>query len=223
MTAFKKAFEGDSKSAYGGIVGFNRPLDGEAAGEMKKIFFEVIVAPDFTDEALRTFKKKKNLRLVKMPLYYIEKSDIKTVPGGFVYQDRDNAIKPYEEFELKTSRGVTENEIGDIRLGWKLMKFVKSNGIILVKGGILIGVGAGQMSRVDAVEIAIRKSQFPLEGAVLLSDAFFPFADSVEVAAEHKISVMVEPGGSIRDEEVIEKAEEKGISLLFTGMRHFRH
>ena len=223
VEAFKKAFEGDSKSAYGGIVGFNRPLDGEAAGEMKKIFFEVIVAPDFTDEALRTFKKKKNLRLVKMPLYYIEKSDIKTVPGGFVYQDRDNAIKPYEEFELKTSRGVTENEIGDIRLGWKLMKFVKSNGIILVKGGMLIGVGAGQMSRVDAVEIAIRKSQFPLEGAVLLSDAFFPFADSVEVAAEHKISVMVEPGGSIRDEEVIEKAEEKGISLLFTGMRHFRH
>jgi len=221
--AFKRAFEGDSKSAYGGIVGFNRPLDGEAAAEMKKIFFEVIVAPDFTDEALKVFKKKTNLRLVKMPLNYIEKSDIKTVPGGFVYQDRDNALKDYGEFELKTSRGVTENEIRDIRLGWKLMKFVKSNGIILVKDGMLIGVGAGQMSRVDAVEIAIRKSQFPLEGAVLLSDAFFPFADSVEVAAEHKISVMVEPGGSIRDEEVIEKAEEKGISLLFTGMRHFRH
>lgn len=221
--AFKKAFEGDSKSAFGGIVGFNRPLDGETALAMKKIFFEVIVAPDFTDEALKAFKKKKNLRLVKMPLDYIEKSDIKTVPGGFVYQDRDNAVKAYEEFELKTSRGVTGDEIRDIRLGWKLMKFVKSNGIIIVKDGMLIGVGAGQMSRVDAVEIAIRKSQFPLEGAVLLSDAFFPFADSVEAAAEHKISVMVEPGGSIRDEEVIDKAEEKGISLLFTGMRHFRH
>lgn len=221
--AFKKAFEGDSKSAYGGIVGFNRPLNGETAAEMKKIFFEVIVAPEFTDEALRVFKKKKNLRLVKMPLNYIEKSDIKTVPGGFVYQDRDNAIKAYEEFELKTSRVVTESEVRDIRLGWKLMKFVKSNGIIIVKDGKLIGVGAGQMSRVDAVEIAIRKSQFPLEGAVLLSDAFFPFADSVEAAAEQKISVMVEPGGSIRDEEVIKKAEEKGISLLFTNMRHFRH
>ncbi len=221
--AFKRAFEGDSKSAFGGIVGFNRPLDGETALEMKKIFFEVIIAPDFTDEALKVFRKKKNLRLVKMPLNYVEKSDIKTVPGGFVYQDRDNVVKSYEEFELKTSRVVSEGEVGDIRLGWKLMKFVKSNGIIIVKDGMLIGVGAGQMSRVDAVELAIRKSRFSLEGGVLLSDAFFPFADSVEVAAEHKISVMVEPGGSIRDEEVIAKAEEKGISLLFTGMRHFRH
>ena len=223
VEAFKKAFDGDPKSAYGGIVGFNQPLDAEAAEEMKSIFFEVIVAPDFTQEAIEAFKKKKNLRLVKMPLEYKEKSDIKTVPGGFVYQDRDNGLKEYEEFELKTSRKPMESEIRDIRLGWKLIKFVKSNGIIIVKDGMLIGVGAGQMSRVDSVEIAIRKSQFPLEGAVLLSDAFFPFADSVEVASEHKISVMVEPGGSVRDEEVIAKAEEKGISLLFTGMRHFRH
>ncbi|MCP5103314.1 MAG: bifunctional phosphoribosylaminoimidazolecarboxamide formyltransferase/IMP cyclohydrolase [bacterium] len=221
--AFKKAFEGDSKSAFGGIVGFNKPLDVEAAREMKKIFFEVIVAPDYTEEALEVFRKKKNLRIVKIPMDYMEKSDIKTVPGGFVFQERDNQLKGYDEFELKTSRRVTENEVNDVKLGWKLMKFVKSNGIILVKDGMLTGVGAGQMSRVDAVELAIRKSQFPLEGAVLLSDAFFPFADSVEVAAEHKISVMVEPGGSVRDDEVMEKAEEKGISLLFTGMRHFRH
>ncbi|NIO80987.1 MAG: bifunctional phosphoribosylaminoimidazolecarboxamide formyltransferase/IMP cyclohydrolase [Candidatus Aminicenantes bacterium] len=221
--AFKKAFDGDPKSAFGGIVGFNQPLGKEAAEEMKKIFFEVIVAPDYTNEALQVFKKKKNLRIIKMPLGYQEKSDIKTIPGGFVLQEKDNQLKAFKDFELKTSRTPTDNEIKDIELGWKLIKFVKSNGIIIVKDGMLIGVGAGQMSRVDAVEIAIRKSQFPLEGAVLLSDAFFPFADSVEIAAQHKITVMVEPGGSVRDNEVIEKAQEYGISLLFTGMRHFRH
>ena len=221
--AFKKAFEGDSKSAFGGIVGFNKPLNVETAEQMKKIFFEVIVAPDYSEEALKVFKKKKNLRIIKIPMNYVEKSDIKTVPGGFVFQERDVQLKEYETFELKTSRQLTDNEIEDVKLGWKLMKFVKSNGIIIVKDGMLIGVGAGQMSRVDAVEIAIWKSRFALEGAVLLSDAFFPFADSVEIAAKNKITVMVEPGGSIRDDEVIEKAEEVGISLLFTGMRHFRH
>jgi len=221
--AFKKAFDGDSKSAFGGIVGFNKPLDVEAAQEMKKIFFEVIAAPGYTDKALNVFKKKKNLRIIKIPLGYQETSDIKTVPGGFVFQQRDNQLKAYEDFELKTSRQLTANEITDVQLGWKLIKFVKSNGIIIVKDGMLIGVGAGQMSRVDAVEIAINKSQFPLQGAVLISDAFFPFSDSVEIAARHNITVMVEPGGSVRDNEVIEKAGESGISLLFTGMRHFRH
>jgi phosphoribosylaminoimidazolecarboxamide formyltransferase/IMP cyclohydrolase len=221
--AFKKAFEGDSKSAFGGIVGFNKPLDKETAEEMKNIFFEVIVAPGYTKQALDVFKKKKNLRIIKIPLGYQEKFDFKTIPGGFIFQERDNQSRAYKDFELKTSRTPTDNEIKDIELGWKLIKFVKSNGIILVKDRMLIGVGAGQMSRVDAVEIAIRKSQFPTTGAVLLSDAFFPFADSVEIAAQHKISVMVEPGGSVRDEEVIQKAEECGISLLFTGMRHFRH
>ncbi len=220
---FKKAFDGDAKSAYGGIVGFNETLDGETAEEMKQIFFEVIVAPDFTTEALKVFNKKKNLRLIKMPLGYREGTDFKTVPGGFVLQARDNELKEYREFALKTSRPLTENEIADVQLGWKLIKFVKSNGIIIVKDQMLIGVGAGQMSRVDAVEIALRKSQFPVEGAVLVSDAFFPFADSVEIAAQHHITVFVEPGGSVRDDEVITKAEECGVSLLFTGMRHFRH
>jgi phosphoribosylaminoimidazolecarboxamide formyltransferase/IMP cyclohydrolase len=169
------------------------------------------------------FKKKKKLRIIKIPLGYREKSDIKTVPGGFVFQDRDHRLKAYEDFELKTSRPLTENEITDVRLGWKLIKFVKSNAIIIVKDGMLLGVGAGQMSRVDSVDIAIGKSQFPVEGSVLISDAFFPFADSVEIAAKHNITVMVEPGGSVRDNEVIEKAEECNISLLFTAMRHFRH
>jgi phosphoribosylaminoimidazolecarboxamide formyltransferase/IMP cyclohydrolase len=221
--AFKKAFAGDSKSAFGGIAGFNKPLDGETAAEMKKIFFEVIVAPDYTPEALECFRKKKNIRIIKIALDYWEKTDIKTVPGGFVCQERDHKLKDFSEFELKTSRKLKENEQKDIEFGWKLMKFVKSNAIIIVKEGMLIGVGAGQMSRVDSVEISIKKSQLPLQGAVLLSDAFFPFPDSMEIAAANKISVVVEPGGSVRDDEVIAAAKKHNISLFFTGMRHFRH
>jgi len=221
--SFKKAFAGDSKSAFGGIVGFNKPLDLDTALEMKKIFFEVIVAPDFTPEALAVFKKKKNLRIIKTDLGYIEKNDVKTIPGGFVFQEKDNDSVNYNKFELKTGRKLSEQEEKDIKFGWILIKYVKSNAIILVKDQMLIGVGAGQMSRIDAVELSIKKSQVPAKGAVLLSDAFFPFADSIEIAAEHNITVAVEPGGSVRDEEVIKAAEDKNISLLFTGRRHFRH
>lgn len=221
--AFRKAFNGDSKSAFGGIVGFNTPLEGETAEAMRKIFFELIVAPDYRPEALEVFKKKKNLRIIKMPPGYREPWDIKTVPGGFVFQDRDHQVRDEGEFELKTSRPVQAQEFKDIAFGWKLIKFVKSNAIIIVKDRMLLGVGAGQMSRVDAVDIAVRKSQFPLEGSVLLSDAFFPFADSIEIAARHRLAVVVEPGGSVRDDEVIAEAQKHNISLLFTGMRHFRH
>jgi phosphoribosylaminoimidazolecarboxamide formyltransferase/IMP cyclohydrolase len=221
--AFTRAFEGDSKSAFGGIVGFNHPLDGPTAVAMKKIFFEVILAPDFTPEALDTLKKKKKLRLIRIPLDYRDPFDIKKIPGGFVVQDRDLTVSAPDTFELKTSRKLTDNEKSDIDFGWKIMKYVKSNGIIIVKNQQLVGVGAGQMSRVDSVELAIKKAQFPLEGSVLLSDAFFPFADSIEAAAEKNITVIVEPGGSIRDETVIQAAEEKGLSLVFTGIRHFRH
>lgn len=221
--AFQQAFAGDPKSAYGGIVGFNKVLTGEAAQEMKKIFFEVIIAPGYTPEALASFKKRTNLRIIKIALDYWEKTDIKTVPGGFVFQERDNKLRDFSEFTLKTSRRLNEKEIRDVKFGWKLMRFVKSNGIILVKDGILIGVGAGQASRVDAVELAIKKSCFPLPGSVLLSDAFFPFTDSIEIAVAHNINVVVEPGGSVRDDEVIAAAEKHNISLLFTGMRHFKH
>lgn len=221
--AFQRALSGDPKSAFGGIVGFNKTLDKKTAEEMIKIFFEVIVAPDYTKDALEVFKKKKRLRIIKIPLGYIENSDIKTVPGGFIFQQRDNTLLDYKKFELKTSRKLTDKEIEDVRFGWKLIKFVKSNAIIIVKDQILIGVGAGQMSRVDSVELSIKKSQFPLEGSVLISDAFFPFPDSIEIAAKQKINVIVEPGGSIHDDEVIKVAEKKNISLLFTGMRHFRH
>jgi phosphoribosylaminoimidazolecarboxamide formyltransferase/IMP cyclohydrolase len=221
--AFNKAFSGDSKSAFGGIVGFNNRVEKEAAEEMSKIFFEVIIAPDFSEDALRSLKKKKNLRIIKMAQGYQASLDIKTVPGGFLLQEKDNSQKDSKSFELKTSREMSKKEMTDVAFGWRLIKFVKSNAIILVKDRMLIGVGAGQMSRVDAVDIALRKSQFPCQGAVLISDAFFPFPDSIEKAAEEQIQVIVEPGGSVRDNEVIEAAEKNNISLLFTGMRHFRH
>lgn len=221
--SFYKAFEGDSLSSFGGIVGFNQTLDEKTALKMIKIFFEVIIAPDFSKEALEILGKKKKLRLIKVSLNYSEKYDIKKVPGGFVIQDKDNLISDINTFESKTPRQLTDQEQKDLEFGWKIMKFVKSNGIIIVKDQKLIGVGAGQMSRIDAVHLSIKKSQSPIKDAILLSDAFFPFADSIEAAAKEKISVIVEPGGSIRDDEVIKAAKESGISLIFTGVRHFRH
>jgi len=221
--AFQQALAGDPQSAFGGIVGFNRPLDGQTALAMKQIFFEVIVAPGFSDEALEILKKKKDLRLIKTSLGFQESIDVKVVPGGFVWQERDNALVDRSQFQLKTSRPLREKEEQDAAFGWKLIRFVKSNAIIIVKDRMLIGVGAGQMSRVEAVEIAIKKSRFPLAGAVLVSDAYFPFADSIGLAAAQHIEVLVEPGGSVRDEEVIAAAEKHGLTLLFTGMRHFRH
>jgi phosphoribosylaminoimidazolecarboxamide formyltransferase/IMP cyclohydrolase len=223
LLAFRGAFSGDPRSAYGGIVGFNHRLEAETAAAISGIFFEVIVAPDYSAAALKILQKKKNLRLIKMPAGYVEKADFKTIPGGFVYQSRDNLTFDVESFELKTGKPLSKNEKADVEFGWKIIKFVKSNGIIIIKDLQLIGVGAGQASRIDSVELAIGKSQSPVAGAVLLSDAFFPFPDSVELAAKHKITVVVETGGSVHDPEVIQVAKKLGISLLFTGIRHFRH
>ncbi len=223
LPAFQNAFAGDPRSAYGGIVGFNHRLEAETAAAMAEIFFEVILAPDFTEEALKTLRKKKNLRLIRMPAGYVENADFKTIPGGFVHQSRDNLAFDVESCERKAGKPLNKKEKADVEFGWKIIKFVKSNGIIVVKNLQLIGVGAGQASRIDSVELAIGKSQSPLAGAVLLSDAFFPFADSVELAAKHKIAVVVETGGSVRDPEVILTAQKLGVRLLFTGIRHFRH
>jgi phosphoribosylaminoimidazolecarboxamide formyltransferase/IMP cyclohydrolase len=223
LTSFHSAFAGDQRSAFGGIAGFNRRLEAETAAAISDIFFEVIVAPDYSAAALKILGRKKNLRLIKMPAGYCEKSDLKTIPGGFVYQDRDNHAADIGEFTLLTGQPLSKKEKDDMAFGWKLIKYVKSNGIIIVKNLMLIGIGAGQASRIDAVELAIHKSRNPIAGAVLLSDAFFPFPDSVELAAKHQIGVLVEPGGSINDHEVIRAAKKLGVKLLFTGIRHFRH
>jgi len=223
LPAFQNAFHGDPRSAFGGIVGFNHRLEAETAAAMSEIFFEVILAPDYTEDALKILRKKRNLRLIRMPAGYVENADFKTIPGGFVYQSRDNRAFDVEAFELKAGKPLDKKEKTDVEFGWKIIKFVKSNGIIIVKNLTLIGVGAGQASRIDSVEIAIRKCQSSPTGSVLLSDAFFPFPDSVELAAKHNIAVLVEPGGSIKDPDVILAAQKLGVTLLFTGIRHFRH
>ncbi len=221
--AFKNAFSGDPRSAYGGIVGFNHRLEAKTAAALSGIFFEVIVAPDFSAAALSLLRKKKNLRLIRMTPGYKGKADFKTIPGGFVYQSRDDHPFSVDAFERKAGKPLGKKEKADVEFGWKLIKYVKSNGIVIVKNLRLIGVGAGQSSRIDAVQLAIKKSQLPVAGAVLLSDAFFPFSDSVKLAAKHKIAVVVETGGSVKDPEVIAAASKLGIKLIFTGIRHFRH
>ncbi len=223
LAAFQAAFAGDPRSAYGGIVGFNHRLEAEAAAAMGEIFFEVIIAPDFSEDALKTLRRKKNLRLIRMPAGYVEKADYKTIPGGFVYQSRDIVAFDVDAFELKAGKPLNKKEKADVEFGWKIIKYVKSNGIAIVRNLQLIGVGAGQASRIDSVELAIGKSQSPVSGAVLLSDAFFPFPDSIELAAKHKIAVVVETGGSVKDPDVILAAQKLDVSLLFSAIRHFRH
>lgn len=223
LPAFQRAFAGDPRSAYGGIVGFNHRLEAETAAALSEIFFEVIVAPDFSDDALTILRRKKNLRLLKMAAGYREKADFKTIPGGFVFQSRDDMPFAVEAFERKAGKPLGKKEKADVEFGWKLIKYVKSNGIIIVKNLQLVGVGAGQSSRIDAVELAMHKSRLPVAGAVLLSDAFFPFPDSVEMAAKNGIALVVETGGSVKDAEVIETAKKLGVKLVFTHIRHFRH
>jgi len=223
LPAFQAAFAGDPRSAFGGIVGFNHRLEAKTAAAMAEIFFEVIIAPEFANEALKILRRKKNLRLIRMPAGYVEKADFKTIPGGFVYQSRDNLAFDVKAFELMAGKPLGKKEKADVEFGWKLIKYVKSNGIIVVKNMQLVGVGAGQASRIDSVELAIGKCQSPAAGAILLSDAFFPFPDSIELAAKHKIAVVVETGGSVRDSEVILAAQKLNVTLLFTGIRHFRH
>lgn len=221
--AFAASLEGDPVSAFGGIVGFNRSVDSATAERLKPVFLEVVIAPAFSNDALRILKSKKNLRLLEMPLDYQEIHDIRSVPGGFLWQQPDHEIADSSGFINRSDRPADHREMGDVELGWRLIKFVKSNGILVVRDGAVTGVGAGQMSRVDSVRLALAKSGDRARGAVLLSDAFFPFSDSIELAAEKGISVVVEPGGSIRDEDVIAAARRLDITLLFTGTRHFRH
>ncbi len=221
--SFDKALLGDPISAFGGVVGFNDIVDSNTAEKLLKLFLEVIVAPKFSDEAIDILKKKKNLRLIELNPDYHEKKYIRSIPGGFIIQEKDNKYVDVKEFNLQTSRMPNEKEKKDISFGWKLIKFIKSNAILLVKDQRILGVGAGQMSRIDSVDIAIKKAGDDLKGSTLLSDAFFPFKDSIERLSGLGINVVVEPGGSVRDEEVIKSAESSGISLIFTGIRHFLH
>jgi phosphoribosylaminoimidazolecarboxamide formyltransferase/IMP cyclohydrolase len=220
--AYQRALECDPVSAFGGVIGVNRPIDGEAAEEMHKLFLEVIAAPAFDDAAKARFATKKNLRLVEVKAAP-QKWILKNVSGGILLQDSDS--RPFQEIELKvvTQRAPTPEEIRALLFAWKVCKHVKSNAIVYARDGQTVGVGAGQMSRVDAAKIGAMKAQLPLKGTVAASDAFFPFPDGVEEIAKAGATAIIQPGGSQRDSEVIAAADRLGLAMLFTGVRHFRH
>ncbi|MGI6732073.1 MAG: bifunctional phosphoribosylaminoimidazolecarboxamide formyltransferase/IMP cyclohydrolase [Anaerovoracaceae bacterium] len=225
--AYVKAYKADPKSIFGGIVAANRPIDENTAAEINKIFIEIVIAPDFTEEALRILTEKKNIRLLKLD--HIDAKapeddlDMKKVSGGILIQTTDQIIYNEDELEIVTDRLPTERELADMKFAMKVVKHVKSNGIVLAKDGKTLGVGPGQVNRIWAVENSIRQATESLEGAVLASDAFFPFDDCVIAAAKAGISAIIQPGGSIRDEDSIRKANELGIAMVFTGVRHFKH
>jgi len=220
--AYQRALECDPVSAFGGVIGVNRPIDGEAAEEMHKLFLEVIAAPGFTDEAKAKFASKKNLRLVEV-VPSTPKWVLKNVSGGLLVQDND--VRPLQDADLRvvTKRPPTPEETRAMLFAWKVCKHVKSNAIVYARNGQTVGVGAGQMSRVDSAKIGAMKAQLSLKGTVAASDAFFPFPDGVEEIARAGATAIIQPGGSQRDPEVIEAADRLGLAMLFTGVRHFRH
>ncbi|HKS75148.1 MAG TPA: bifunctional phosphoribosylaminoimidazolecarboxamide formyltransferase/IMP cyclohydrolase, partial [Terriglobales bacterium] len=222
LEAYKKALECDPVSAFGGVIGVNRPIDGAAAEEMAKLFLEVIAAPSFDEDAKAKFASKKNLRLVEIT-NSPEKWVLKNVSGGILVQDAD--VRPLTEADLKvvTKRPPTAEEKRALLFAWKVCKHVKSNAILYARDGQSVGVGAGQMSRVDSCKLGAMKAVLPLKGTVAASDAFFPFPDGVEEIAKAGATAVIQPGGSVRDQEVIEAADRLGLAMIFTGVRHFRH
>ena len=233
--AYRRAHAGDPQAAYGGIVGINRIVDGATALAISAVFYEAIVAPDFSPEALEILQKKRDLRLIAMgersaprkgEFTWLpdDRLDFKRVTGGFVVQDRQlTAQDPEIKLQVVTKRQPTLEEITDLRFAWRAVKHVKSNAIVLAHQLTVIGVGAGQMKRVDSVELAVRHAKERARGCVLASDAYFPFADGVQRAIEAGVSAIIQPGGSIRDEESIKVADNHGIAMVFTNVRHFRH
>jgi len=220
--AYKRALECDPVSAFGGVIGVNRPIDAAAAEEMHKLFLEVIAAPAFDEAAKAKFASKKNLRLVEVAPAN-QKWVLKNVSGGMLVQDNDTRVLSDADLKVVTKRPPTPEETRALLFAWKVCKHVKSNAIVYARDGQTVGVGAGQMSRVDSAKIGAMKAQLPLKGTVAASDAFFPFPDGVEEIAKAGATAIIQPGGSQRDPEVIEAADRLGLAMLFTGVRHFRH
>ena len=234
--AYGRAFDCDRVSAFGGIIALNRALDEATARKIVEIFTEVVIAPDADDAAKAVFAAKKNLRLLTtggLPDPAAAGMTIRQVAGGYLTQDRDNGVIAGSDLKVVTKRAPSEAEIADLLFARIVAKHVKSNAIVYVKSGATVGVGAGQMSRVDSAYIAARKGEVmakalglaesPVKGSVVASDAFFPFADGLLTAAEAGATAVIQPGGSMRDDEVIAAADEAGLAMVFTGMRHFRH
>ncbi|MGH2827984.1 MAG: bifunctional phosphoribosylaminoimidazolecarboxamide formyltransferase/IMP cyclohydrolase, partial [Actinomycetota bacterium] len=220
--AYVKAFECDSTSAFGGIIALNSPCTLAAADEIAKIFCEVVIAPEFEERALEVLTGKKNLRLLRAGPFGNDDLDVRTVACGLLLQTPDG---PDDATGAKvvTKTQPTEEQLTDLRFAWTVVKHVKSNAIVLAKDLVAVGVGAGQMSRVESTRLAAIRAGDRAAGTVCASDAFFPFRDGLDAAVEAGAVAVIQPGGSVRDEEVIEAADEHGIPMLFTGRRHFRH
>ena len=228
LGAWEKAYATDRQAPFGGIIIVNQTLDGALAAAIAEIFTEVIIAPRFSDEALAIFSKKKNLRLMvaKGGLGADALQEIRSVVGGVLVQDRNRKLGSPAEFKVVTKRQPTPEEWAGLMFAWKVCKHVKSNAIVYAKGEQTLGVGAGQMARVDSSRIAVWKAGeagLTLKGSVVASEALFPFADGLIAAADAGATAAIQPGGAIRDEEVIKAADERGMAMVFTGLRHFKH
>ncbi|MGI6452118.1 MAG: bifunctional phosphoribosylaminoimidazolecarboxamide formyltransferase/IMP cyclohydrolase [Syntrophomonadaceae bacterium] len=221
--AYTKAFAADPLSAFGGIIAVNDKVDLKTAQKMAEPFMEVIIAPDYDKEALECLQTKKNLRVLQMPPGKGQSLQIKTVQGGFVVQEIDMGEVDFSNLQVVTEKAPTPEQLEQLKLAWKVAKHVKSNAIVLARDGMTVGVGAGQMNRVGAAAIAFGHAKEKSRGAVMASDAFFPFKDTVELAAQYGITAIIQPGGSIRDQESIDECNKNGIAMVFTGMRHFKH
>jgi len=228
LDAYHRAYQTDPESAFGGIIAFNQALDAKTASAIiDRQFVEVIIAPEIDDEALPLLAEKKNLRVLACGAWADDASgrlDFKRVNGGLLVQDADLAL--LKETSVVTGRAPDEREMNDLLFSWRVCKFVKSNAIVYARDAMTIGVGAGQMSRVNSARIAAIKAEqagLDVKGSVMASDAFFPFRDGIDQAAKAGISAVIQPGGSMRDEETIAAANEHGMAMVFTGMRHFRH
>jgi phosphoribosylaminoimidazolecarboxamide formyltransferase/IMP cyclohydrolase len=234
VEAYKKAHAGDPISAFGGILGFNRPVDEATAREITQLFYEAIIAPEFTPRALEILRQKKNIRLLathspiepkglSTQALHMGRPDIRSVSGGLLLQTPDAVGDREAEYNVVTERDPTLEEVTDLMFAWKVVRHVKSNAIVLAHKLIVVGVGAGQMNRVASVHLAVEKAAQRARGSVLASDAYFPFADSIEAAAKAGVTAIIQPGGSIRDDESIRMANHHAIAMIFTGKRHFRH
>ena len=225
LDVYKRAFAADSISAFGGIIAINQPCDDILAEEISKVFVEIVLAPAFTKKSLDIFSKKKNLRVLEVG--NIESRDqlleVRNIVGGVIVQETDVSILSKSELKTVTDLEPSEEEINTMLFGWKVLKHIKSNGILVVKDNTTVGVGAGQVSRVDSVDIAMNKSGKEIKDSILCSDAFFPFRDSIDKIAGSGIKAVLQPGGSVRDDEVISACNEHGIAMVFTGQRCFKH
>ena len=222
LEAFRKALIADPVSAFGAVIGLNREVNGDTAEEMANLFVEAIAAPAFSDDALNRFGSKKNLRLLTVRPANNARV-LRQISGGLLLQDADNAPLSITDLKIASSRPPTEYELNALLFAWKVVKHVKSNAIVYARDGQTIGVGAGQMSRVDAARFGAMKGVLPLKGCVAASDAFFPFPDGLETVAQAGATAVIQPGGSVRDKDVIAAADRLGLAMIFTGVRHFRH